>query len=80
MVHSFVTLLLYNCNSLLYGLPQDQYDHLQRAAAARVFCLVPTFDHITPVLRRLHWLPTRHRVMFNILLLVYKALHAKASS
>ena len=70
-MHSIVTSHLYYCNSLLYGLPQYQYDRLQRYlnAAARVVCLVPKFDHITPVLRKLHWLPVRYRVMFKILLL-----------
>ena len=43
-----------------------------------VVCLAPKFDHITPVLCRLHWLPVRYRVMFKMLLLVYKALHANA--
>ena len=82
LVHSFVASQIDYCNSLLYGLPQYQYDRLQRVlnAAARVVCLVPKFDHITPVLRRLHWLPVRYRVMFKILLLVYKALHVKAPS
>ena len=32
-------------------------------------------DHITPVLRELHWLPVRQRVDFKLALLVYKALH-----
>ena len=32
-------------------------------------------DHITPVLRQLHWLPVRQRVDFKLALLVYKALH-----
>jgi len=32
-------------------------------------------DHITPVLRQLHWLPVRQRVEFKLALLVYKALH-----
>ena len=45
-------------------------------AAARVVCLIPKFDHITPVLIGLHWLPVWYRVIFKILLLVYKALHA----
>ena len=80
LVHAFVTSHLDYCNSLFYGLPQSQYDRLQRVlnAAARVVCLIPKFDHITPVLIGLHWLPVRYRVIFKILLLVYKALHATA--
>ncbi len=47
-------------------------------AAARVVCLVPKFDHITPTLMRLHWLPVKYRVIFKIVLLVYKARHGLA--
>jgi len=32
-------------------------------------------DHITPVLRRLHWLPVKHHIQFKLALLVYKSLH-----
>ena len=80
LVHAFVTSHLDYCYSLFCGLPQSQYDRLQRVlhAAARVVCLIPKFDHITPVLIGLHWLPVRYRVIFKILLLVYKALHANA--
>lgn len=80
LVHGFVTSHVDYCNSLLYGLPKYQYERLQRVlnAAARIVCLVPKFDHITPVLRRLHWLPVQYRVTFKILLLVYKSLHGKA--
>ena len=76
LVHSFVASHTDYCNSLLYGLPQCQYDRLQRIlnAAARVVCLVPKFDHITSVLRRLHWLPIRYRVMLKVLLLVYRVI------
>ena len=35
-----------------------------------------SIDHITSVLIGFHWLPVRYRVIFKILLLVYKALHA----
>ena len=80
LVHAFVTSHLDYCNSLFYGLPQSQYDRLQRVlnAAARVVCLIPKFDYITPILIGLHWLPVRYRVIFKILLLVYKALHTNA--
>ncbi len=32
-------------------------------------------DHITPLLRTLHWLPVSFRTDFKVLLLVYKALN-----
>ena len=80
LVHAFITSHIDYCNSLLYGIPKYQMNSLQKVinAAARVVCLVPKFDHITPTLMRLHWLPVKHRVIFKIVLLVYKALHGFA--
>ena len=80
LIHAFVTSHLDYCNSLLYGLPQYQYDRLQKVlnAAARVTCYIPKFEHISPVLMRLHWLPIRYRVEYKIALLVFKALHGLA--
>ncbi len=34
-----------------------------------------TYEHITPVLRSLHWLPVTFRIDFKVLLLVYKSLN-----
>ena len=36
--------------------------------------------HTTPVLKRLHWLPVSHRIIFQILLLIYKSLNGFAPS
>jgi hypothetical protein len=47
-------------------------------AAARVVCLVPKFDHISPVLIHLHWLPAPYHVQYKILLLVFKCLLGEA--
>ncbi len=33
------------------------------------------YEHITPVLRSLHWLPVTFRIDFKVLLLVYKSLN-----
>ena len=30
---------------------------------------------VTPILRELHWLPVDQRIVFNILLFTFKALH-----
>ncbi len=36
------------------------------------------YEHISPVLSTLHWLPTKHRIDFKILLITYKALNGLA--
>ena len=32
-------------------------------------------DHVTPLLKELHWLPVEQRIIFKILLLTFKALN-----
>ena len=82
LVNAFVTRRLDFCNSLLYGLPKNQLHMLQRVqnAAARLTCNVGRFEHITPSLYMLHWLPVKYRIQFKILLFVYKALNGIAPS
>ena len=41
---------------------------------------VSKFQHITPVLCELHWLPIQYRIIFKILLLVYKSLNGTSAS
>ena len=31
------------------------------------------YDHVTPLLRELHWLPVSHRIKFKILVLLHKS-------
>ena len=51
-------------NSLYYGLPNNQLQRLQRIqnAVARVLTLRKRFEHTTPVLKELQWLPIKYRV------------------
>lgn len=55
-------------------------DRLQRVlnAAARLTCYVTRFNHITPTLMELHWLPVKFRIHFKVALLVFKSLHGLA--
>ena len=48
--------------------------------AARLVTRTRKFDHITPVLQDLLWLPIVSRSKFKILLLVYKCLYGLAPS
>ena len=68
------------CNSLLYGIKQKLLDRLQKVqnAAARVVTRSYKYDHITPVLKKLHWLPVHYRIVFKLLLLTYKAVNGLA--
>ena len=68
------------CNSLLSNVPQRLNNKLQRIQnhAARVIYKKRKRDHITPVLKELHWLPIRCRVSFKVLLITFKCLNGLA--
>ena len=47
-------------------------------AAARVICGPKKFDHITAILKELHWLPVSYRISFKIALIAYKRIEGQA--
>ena len=49
-------------------------------AAARVVTGTRKFDHITPVLHQLHWLPMRQRITFKLAIITFKCLRGLAPS
>ena len=66
-------------NSLLYGIADIDLIRLQRAQnqLARLVTKSPPFTRSIPLLRSLHWLPVRFRILFKINLLTYNTLHEK---
>ena len=75
IVHAFVTTKLDYCNSLLHRIPSREIEKLKRlqnTAARPTVCMKKT-DHITPVLKKLPWLPVNDRIIFKLLLLTYKS-------
>ncbi len=77
LVHAFMTSRPDYCNALLVGCPASSISKLQivQNVAARVFTRSRKYDHITPILQSLHWLPIKIRISYKILLLAYKALN-----
>ena len=56
----------------------EKLKRLQNTAARQIVCMKKT-NHITPVLRKLHWLPVNDRIIFKLLLLTYKSLNGLAT-
>ena len=77
LVHGFISSKLDHCNSLLYNLPKYAVKKLQyvQKAAARLITFSSKFNHITPILKDLHWLPINECIKFKISILTFKALH-----
>jgi hypothetical protein len=80
LVHAFVGSRLDYCNSLLYGISGVRLQKLQsiQNAAARLVTGTRKFDHISPVLRDLHWLPVAGRITYKLAMIVHKCLNGKA--
>jgi len=80
LIHSLVTSRLDNLNSLLFGLPDNVTAKLQRIQnhAAKVVVRKNKYDHVTPIMQSLHWLPVLYRIEYKILLITHKCLHGIA--
>ena len=63
LIHALITSRLDFCNSILYNLPNKRLQRIQNQAA-RVLKCIPRRNHITPVLRELHWLRIHDRIIF----------------
>ena len=79
-IHAYVTSKIDQNNSLLQGVSDCLIFKLQKVqnAAAKLIFRQKKHDHVTPLLKELHWLPVTQRITFKILLLTYKALHNEA--
>ena len=64
-------------NSYLYGLSIEQLNRLHRVhtSLARVVCKAPRLANSEPLLKKLHWLPVRHRIKFKICNIVFNVIN-----
>ena len=68
------------CNSVLYSLPWSRLQLLQSVlnSAARLIRDLKRFDHISPVLIELHWLPYPQRVKYKVYMIMFRCLNGLA--
>ena len=76
LANSLVSSKLDYCNSLYNGISQANLNKIQRIqnTLARVVTNTSKFEHITPILKKLQWLPIEQRIDYKLCLLTYKTL------
>ena len=80
LVHALISSRLDYANAILAGLPKQKIKQLQsiQNIAARIVTETRKFEHITPILRTLHWLPVKSRIEFKIICLTFRIIHGLA--
>ena len=79
VIHAYVTSRLNQNNSLFSGVADMHLQKLQKVpnAAAKVVLGSKKRDHVTGLLKNLHWLPIRKRKLFKILLVLFKSVNGQ---
>src|SRR6218665_2813164 len=70
------------CNSLFLNIDLTQINRLQaiQNALARAVTKTPKHHHITPVLKKLHWLKIPERIEYKVISLTYNTLQPSQPS
>ena len=70
------------CNSLYYGLSAELIGKLQSVqnSAARLVCKINGYDRVSSdeLFHKLHWLKVRERIVYKVLLIVFKCITGHA--
>jgi len=82
LVHAVVVTKVDYCSSVLSGISGQLLQRLQSvfSAAARLVFSARKSEHITPLLRELHWLKVPERIQFRLCVLAYRCLIGTAPS
>ena len=80
LVHGLVHSHIDFCNGLFTDIPAYQIDRLQKVQnqAARIVANSSTYRPSVEILKSLHWLPVKARIMFKILVTVFRVVQGTA--
>ena len=82
VVRSLVLSRLDYANAVLLGTTSTDIMRLQRLQnwSAKLIFQARKYDHATPYITALHWLTLKNRIIFKILVIVYKCMNRLAPS
>ena len=80
IIEALVFSRLYYCSAVWSGTAKKNICKLQKVQnfAARIVSGARKYDHITPILRELKWLPVNSTLLYKIGILTFKCLHGLA--
>ena len=80
LVQALVVSRIDYCNSMQAGIPARLQNRLQAvlSSAARLIYSAWCHNHVTPILRELHWVRIPERITFKLCTLVYRCLEGIA--
>ena len=81
LIHALISSRIDYCNSILYGMSDSvisDLQHIQNTAARILAKCGNSFIHSKIILKKLHWLPIKQRIVYTILITTYKAYHSIA--
>ena len=81
VVNAMINSCIDYCNALLYGTYGKNLVKLQRLqnVATKIIVGGSKYEHVTPILRELHWLPVESRIHIKIMVLVHRAVNDTGS-
>ena len=68
LVASMITSTLDYCNATFAGVADEQIQN----NAARLILKTSKHDHVTPLLKELHWLPVKYRIQYKLATLAFR--------
>ena len=73
LVASMITSRLDYCNAIFADGADEQIAHIQKIQnkAARLILKKSKRDHVTPLLKELHWLPVKYRIQYKLATLAF---------
>ena len=77
LVLSMITSGLDYCNATFAGVADEQISRMQKIQnnAARLILKKSKRDHVTPLLKELHWLPVKYCIQYKLTTLTFRRFH-----
>ena len=75
LIHALISSRIDYCNSILYGMLDSvisDLQHIQNMAAHILAKCGNSFIHSKVILKKLHWLPIKLRIVYKVLITTYK--------